>query len=160
MQESEYIEWVRQLPKLTPTQLNDVKARFRLLDQVSVVIANRGKKEFGDRVTQAICDVLSRLGVEHPSQSVLRKSSAYAASREKFDNLASFLEAASPHRLVQDQLLKKAIELLYFDLVQWQGIAISAHTVLSQIHRIPATLNKHFPGYAASGLLLKIVKTE
>ena len=112
------------------------------------------------RVLNAICFVMIKLNVDSPSVSSLQKSAAYASSKSKFDDLEVFFKQISKSKLIQDHILKAAIELLYFDLVNWQGIAISSHTLLRQIHRVPATLNRHFPGYANSGMLTKLVKGE
>jgi hypothetical protein len=155
--EEQYRVWVAELPNLSQTQLNDALMRFKLLSNNGVK-AHNGKQEFGDRVLQAICDVLRKQGVETPSVAMLKKSSAYVNSNKgKFDNLSNFFEQISPAKIVQDQILKEGINLLYFDLLQWK-VAVSSHTILQQIHRIPSVLNKHFPGYAQSGYLTKIVK--
>jgi hypothetical protein len=120
--------------------------------------ANSGKQEFGDRFIQSICSVMDKLGVEKPSPLVLRKSSAYNSSKNKLEDLASFFASVSNTRIVQDQILKLSIELLYHDMLQWKGIAVSSHTLIKHMHRLPSTLNRHFPGYAGSGLLKNIVE--
>lgn len=157
MTKEQYEEWVAWLSKLTANQTEDTLTRIKLLGKTAPKDHN-GKQEYGLRVLQAICDVLKKNNVETPSVATLKKSSAYVAAKDKFNDLSVFFEARSKSKLVQDQILRTAIELLYFDLVQWQGIAISSHTLLRQIHRIPATLNRHFPGYASEGLLIKLVK--
>lgn len=157
MNEQKYKDWVLQLTKLSSEQLNDLSNRIKLLSFASEKTFD-GKADFGVRATEAICKVLRGRGTECPSPNTLRKSQAYVSSRNKFDDLAAFFNKMSSQRLVQDAILVEAIGLLYDDLLQWQGIAISSHTLLQQCHRLPATLNKAFPGYAASGLLSKIVK--
>lgn len=157
MNDAAYRTLAASLPELTHTQLSDLLSRAKLLSSVAPTVVT-GKQDFGVRVTDAICDVLRKQGVETVSSSTLRKSSAYASSREKMKDLNVFLEKASSQRIIQDAILREAVKLLYFDLLNWQGIAISSHTLLQQIHRIPATLQRHYPGYAASGLLIKILK--
>jgi hypothetical protein len=156
MEAAQYKHWLVGLMALTQPQLEDLSSRIKILSKTSQKEFN-GKQEFGDRVLQTICDVLRKQGVETTSVSVLRKSSAYANSKGKFDDLAAVFEQVSPAKIVQDQILKEAINLLYFDLLQWK-VSVSSHTILQQIHRIPSVLNKHFPGYAQSGYLTKIVK--
>ena len=156
MNPDQYKIWIGDLPKLTPTQVMDLSTRIKLLAQVSVKEYD-GKAEFSNRVLQAVCDVLKKLNVETPSPTMLKKSAAYVSSKDKMQDLIPYFEKASKSKMVQDAILRKGIELLYYDLVAWQGISISSHTLLRQIHRIPSTLNKSFPGYADSGLLCKLV---
>lgn len=157
MNETNYKEWIAQLPSLTKEQASELVTRVKLLSSGKVKPAN-GKQEFGDRLLQIICDVMRKNNVETPSPINLRKSAAYGQASGKLQDLQVFFELISKSKLVQDSILKEAVQLLYNDLLQWQGVAISSHTLLKQIHRIPATLNKNYPGYAASGMLTKIVK--
>lgn len=157
MNEKQYKDWVKALPELSAAQAQDVSNRLKVLS-FAALREFTGKQLFGDRITQAICSVFTQKGVEHPSVHSLRKSQAYASSKDKFLDLAAFFEKISESRLVQDAILREAIGLLYQDMLQWQGVTISSHTILQHIHRLPATLNRHFPGYASSGLLHKIVK--
>jgi hypothetical protein len=157
MNADQYKIWIGNLSQLSPDQTKDVVSRLKLLSQISVT-EHSGKQEFNERVLQAVVDVFRKLNVETPSVPVLRKSSSYVSSRNKMQDLAPYFEKISKSRLVQDAILRKGIELLYFDLFAWQGITISSHTLLRQIHRVPASINKAFPGYADSGFLAKLVK--
>ena len=154
--DSEYKQWVKQLPNLTSSQASDVCNRVKILKFASAKEFN-GKQEVISRTLQVICDVMNKKGVDCPSVRVLERSSALAASRDKLSNLSRFLDSISKSKLVQNSILSIAVECLYIDLLNW-GVPVSAHTVLQQIHRIPAVLNKSFPGYAASGVLHKLVK--
>lgn len=153
----EYKQWVNQLPKLSVAQLNDLSTRIKLLAN-SAGKEHIGKSSFGDRLLSVLCDVMKKHNVETPSISSLRKSTAFTQSKGKIDDLQVFFETISKSKLVQDSILKVAINLMYHDLLQWKGVAISSHTMLKQIHRIPSTIHKSFPGYAASGMLTKLVK--
>lgn len=159
MSPEQYKVWATGIASLTNEQASDALTRFKLLSKGSIR-PSTGKQEFGDRVVIALCDMMKSKGVECSHAATLKKSAAYTNSKPKFDDLAAFFETISKSKLVQDSVLKTAISLLYVDLLQWQGVAISSHTVLKQIHRIPSVLNRHFPGYAASGLLHKIVKGQ
>lgn len=157
MDDQQYKLWVKNLFELSNEQRTDVTNRLKLLSFV-VTKEFTGKQDFGVRVSEAICKVMSRAGTECPSPSTIRKSAAYAGARAKFDDLAAFFDKVSKQRLVQDAALSIAIELLYDDLVAW-GIPVSSHTLLAQCHRIPSTLNRAFPGYAQMGILAKLIKT-
>lgn len=160
MDEQQYKIWVAQLSALTKNQMSDALSRFKLLSTVGVINDNgNGKSDFGERVLGAICITMKKNKVEVSSVNVLRKSSAYVSSREKLVNLQIFFESISKSKMVQDQILKEAINLLYHDLLRWE-ISISAHTILQQVHRLPSSLNHAFPGYLQSGLLTKIIKGQ
>ena len=156
MNEQQFKLWIAELPKLTVEQHNDLKIRLSLLAAMPKDTA--GKSDFGIRVLQAIVDVMKKNNVESTSVNVLKKSSAYVAAKPKIENLQIFFESITLSKIVQDQILRMGIDLLYFDLLNWQGFSISSHTILSQIYRVPATLNRAFPGYAGAGLLTKLVK--
>lgn len=155
MNDHEYREWVSKLPLLTSLQKSNVVVRLQLLHNQK---DHNGKQEFGNRLLQVICDVMRKNNVETPNPATLRKSAAYVSSMGKFVDLATFFETISQSKIVQDSILREGIQLLYNDLLTWQGIAISSHTLLKQCHRIPATLNRNFPGYLQSGMLTKIIK--
>lgn len=157
MDEQQYKLLSSSILQLTQEQVSDLANRLKIINFASTKQFN-GKSDFGVRVSEAISKVLHGRGVECPSPTTLRKSSAYASSRPKFDDVAAFFAKISSHRLVQDSILVEGISLLYDDLLQWQGIAISSHTILQQIHRLPSTLNRAFPGYAESGKLHKVIK--
>jgi hypothetical protein len=159
MNSDQYKGWIGDLPKLTTAQIMDLSCRVKLLSQVSVK-EHEGKSEVGNRVLQIICSVMKKHRTENPSIIMLKKSTAYISSKDKILDMMSFFENISKSKLVQDAVLKIGIDLLYTDLLQWQGIAVSSHTLLRQIHRVPSVINRHFPGYAQSGLLVKLVKIK
>lgn len=158
MDDKQYQGWILSLTELSQAQLNDVSNRLKILSFVVTKEFN-GKSDFGVRVSEAICNTFKRLGVECPSPHTLRKGAAYASAKDKFDDLATFFEKISQNKLVQDRALVIAIEGLYVSLQDW-NISVSSYTILQQIHRLPSVLNQSFPGYAASGLLHKIVRVN
>lgn len=157
MSPEEYKQWISKLPRLTSQQCEDLSIRIKLLSKTTNKQSN-GKQEFSDRILNTICNVMKKRNVETPSLSTLRKSAAYESSKGKFVDLSVFFESISKSKLVQDSILKEAVDLLYLDLLQWKGVAVSSHLLLKQIHRIPSVLNRSFPGYAQSGMLTKLVK--
>lgn len=109
-------------------------------------------------VLDALTSTLTRLSVEHASIYFLRKHPHYSLFKTRCSDLMPFFRAAVATRNEQRLLLELAMELLYKELTE-MGIAVSCRTMMNHVHRIPAVLNKHFPGYAASGLLSWILKT-
>jgi hypothetical protein len=160
MEQQQYNQWVAALPSLTSNQVKDLAARMKVLNQLPANKIHDGKTLFSELVIDAICQTLKKLNVDTPSPKALIKSSAYVSAQGKMDDLSEFFKKASSKRIVQLSLLKVAVELLYQDMVNWQGVAVSAHTILAQIHRLPAVLNRAFPGYADTGCLAAIVKSS
>lgn len=156
MKDDQYREWIKGAASLTTPQIKDLTNRIKVLSNVRSDFS--GKQDFGDRVLNAVADVLRKKHVDAPSVNLMRKSAAYAVSKEKAVALSNFIALCSHSKLVQDRILRLGLSLLYDDMLQWQNVTVSPHTLLQQIHRIPATLNRHFPGYAAAGLLIKVVK--
>ena len=156
MNQDRYKSWVGDLTTLTQEQLSDLQTRIKILSTTAEKEHN-GKSDFSMRVLQAICDTLKKNGVETPSVHVLKKTTAYVQSTGKLQDLSVWFDTISKNKLIQDGILREAINLLYFDLVNWKGVSISSHTLIKQIHRIPSVLNRHFPGYSQSGLLIKLV---
>lgn len=154
MNDAEYKAWVRGLISLSPTQLSDLQGRMKILGPVP---AGPNDNPFVRRVADIIITVLLKYGAESMSPVALAKYAANPKHKTKLEDLAAYLRAVSDKRLVQDKILKVAVGLLYHDLLNWQKVAISPYTLINQIHRIPATINRHFPGYAASGMLEIIV---
>ena len=157
MNQEQYKKWISELPNLSVEQLTNLNSRIKLLFDVAVVERN-GKADFGMRLLNALCSVLRKHRVETPSIHTLAKSPVYAASKAKIHDLADFFEGVSKSKLIQDAILAIGIGCLYDDMLSWTGTSISSHTLLRHVHRIPAALNKNYPGYAASGLLPKLVK--
>jgi hypothetical protein len=153
---AEFKLWVAKLPELDKNQLAELQSRFKLLGSLGQK-EHVGKSDFGNRLLAAVCEVMRKNQVETPTVNMLQKTAAYANCRGKLDNLSEFLELVSKSKLVQDAVLKEGINLLYYDLVGW-NVPVSSHTILKQIHRIPSVLNRHYPGYAQSGVLNKLTK--
>ena len=157
MDQNNFLIWLQRLHELTSEQRATVLQRVQLLGSFPKKEKVVGKRDFSDRVLQVLCSTLKRLGAECPSPMVLRKGVAYVSFEGKLPDIEAFFVEASASRVVQDALLGKAIELLYQDIVNWQGVAVSSQTIMQQIHRLPSVLNKSFPGYSSSGYLAKIV---
>lgn len=156
MNQEQYKTWVGGVVSLTQEQLADLQTRIKILSSTADKETN-SKSDFGLRVLQVLCDIMRKYGTETPSVHTLKKSSAYVSCNGKMADLQSFFEGISKNKLVQDAILRIAVDLLYTDLLNWKGVAVSSHTIIKQIHRIPSVLNRHFPGYLQSGLLTKLV---
>lgn len=162
MADDAYIRLLQTLPNLSQEQRINLVQRLKMLESISKneKNGNNGKRDDTSRVLESICTVLARIGVEYPSVDVLRKSSSFAAFQRKLPDLFKFLSRVGPARLAQDALLKIGLQLLYYDIVSFKDATVSAHTLMSHIHRVPAVINRAFPGYASSGLLNYILDEQ
>jgi hypothetical protein len=108
-------------------------------------------------VLRAICDFMTYSGLETPHFEGLRRAPQYKAFNDKCAALGLFIGECN--RIERQALLVVGIELLYKNLVD-MGIAVSARTLMSHIHRVPAVVNRSFPLYAQNGYLKHIVRAQ
>ena len=145
------------LPVLTGSELEQVKQQINMLRAVGPST----QQQVGDEameLLQAIVMFLSSKGLEYNSAVMLRQISQYSVFADKAKNVFRFMRGID-NRTQKRAFLLLAVELLYKDLTA-MGIAVSARTVMSHVHRIPAVVNKSFPFYAKSGLLKMIVRNR
>lgn len=82
-----------------------------------------------------------------------------AELRRKGIVVQEFCKQASAQRVEQTKLLRIGLDLLYKDLRNY-GVPVTPAVLLRHLHRIPATIDRHFPGYAACGLLGLIIQSK
>jgi hypothetical protein len=148
---------LRLLPRLTKHELDEVKEQINLLRTVGPST----QREVGDEASellQAIVTFLSSRGLEYNTMAMLRKVDQYEAFADKAKNVFRFMKGVEG-RTKKRAFLSLAAELLYDDLTS-MDVAVSARTMMSHTHRIPAVINKNFPGYARAGMLGIIVRTR
>lgn len=149
------------LPQLTREQLERLSARARALAQLSETTpADDGETAASGEVMviDVVAQVLTGMGVECPTAGVLQRA-ADARFRRKLPGLLSYLRRGHPQRAGQLVLLRLGIELLYLDMTE-AGYPTTARTLMGHIHRLPAAINRAFPGYARAGMLAWIVKNR
>jgi hypothetical protein len=111
-----------------------------------------------------IADECHRQGIDvRASSTRMAKGRAFPAFKavvEGPQGIGVFLQRASNKSQVRLLALARlSIELLIKNLLD-MGVAVSAGTLMRHIHRIPAVLNRAFPGYAAAGMLHLVVRKE
>jgi hypothetical protein len=145
---------IRQLGGLSDSE------RLQLLNRLKA-LQSLGNSEMGSDtqfVLGAISDLLRSHGIEFASPGVLVRQADHQFEG-KLPDLMAFLSQAHPTRAGQRALLMVALDLLYRDIAD-RGLPVAAGVLLRHVHRIPATLNKHFPGYARAGMLGWIVDRD
>lgn len=134
-----------------------VRQRLMVLGHLSSPNESGANSESEEQwALQCICDTLSSMGVEHTLVPFLMKTSDRAAFRTKLERVMLYLRASKLNRLERRHVLMVGIQLLYANLME-MGVAASSRTVMRHFHRIPAVLNRGFPGYAMSGFLGKLI---
>jgi len=143
------------LPQLTHEQLTRLIARARALLQLST---DRDEEvESGEvMVVDAIARTLTGMGVECPHAGMLMRA-VDAKFRRKLPGLLTYLRNAHPQRQGQLTVLNMGIELLYKDMTN-AGYPVTARTLMGHVHRLPAAINRAFPGYARGGRLPWLVR--
>lgn len=163
---SKAAEIKRLIAQLPPDEARDVAAFARL--QVSGEFgAVKAPPAMSDKiddlsrmVLEAIADCMSSKGIDFAPAARLARTSQYKSYQEKVGDFYPFLKQTAHGSKVKLQALVKLSVLLLYDDLQAMGVTFTSRTMLSHAHRIPAVLNKAFPGYAAHGLLGLVLRTE
>lgn len=152
--------------KFTPEEWADFERRVKAYRQLSGDDQSRQeprssctKDQSTDTilVLQEIVLLLQRLGVEFSSVELLQKSPTIKSFNEKVPGVMSYVRKGVKTRNAHRALLSLGLQLLYDRLVK-EGYPAGGRTLMNNIHRLPSTVNSHFPGYAASGMLGMIIK--
>jgi len=142
------------LPRITMEERHQLRTRLAYARTLFSPGTDNGDEALAIR---AICQVLASKGIEYPSLPLLSRWPGYSAFCAKVPGVIKFL--SGPGKITRSEtsaLLTFAVELLMEDL-QSMNLAIGARNLMNHIHRIPAVVNRCFPGYARSGLLHQMI---
>lgn len=140
------------LSDLTDIEVSKLRARLSAFASLGTPKMEASDE---DLVLEALCEYLSSKGIEYAYPALLKKTPQYRSFSRKSDSILRFLQTKV--KIEQRALLALGMDLLYKNLCDI-GIAVSARTMMMHIHRMPACLNRSFPGYAANGMLAFIVR--
>jgi hypothetical protein len=70
-----------------------------------------------------------------------------------------FNELVERNRVKRTAFIELVVRLLSDTLTGW-GVPVTSRTMMTNAYRIPSVVNKAFPGYAASGLLHLVIRSE
>ena len=149
------------LSSLSPSDRGRVVEKAKLLNsmassQSTSTTQHAAPVQTDDLLLDALSEVVERRTGERVYPAMLRKSQQYAAFRDKTPPLMEFFEKHASRRNERRALVAVAFGVLYDDLAR-MNVSISARTLLSHAHRLPAVLDVAFPGYASSSLLGMVV---
>jgi hypothetical protein len=111
-----------------------------------------------DWVLMGIVDYMRSNQLDLSGVPQLTSGRHYDSWKVKLPGVIKYLQLAGD-KTAQRAMLKLGIGLLHHDLVQ-MGWAVTSRLLMAHIHRMPAAINRAFPGYAASGLLNMIIRGE
>lgn len=151
---------VQQLPSLSLIELQEIVDRVKALKSLpGGQAAATAVPINGDAMgaLRAVCEVLADQGIEYTPAFMLARSQEMGAFANKVGHVHAYFERSQLSRNAQGLVFKIAVGLLYQNMVEI-GLPVSARNVMRQIHRVPAVLNRAFPGYAARGMLSWIAR--
>lgn len=148
------------LPALSAEQLGQIRARAAILAQSAGKNASAGFPDAPERHPESDADIilaelagfLRDQGAEFASLPMLRGASNYRSFAAKVPGTMEFFRTITTNRVKLRALIRIAISFLYKDLHR-MGTVASARTMMSHWHRVPAIINRNFPGYAQIGAL-------
>lgn len=115
------------------------------------------------RVLEALRRFMKRRGAEMVVMSQLRTDTEF---QDKVTALFAFIHKITTNRQEEAAMLSLGFDLVYDDMVargsklnELRTVA-TAQAILNRIDRIPALINRQFPGYAAAGVLKWIFKKD
>lgn len=158
-------EVLRQINDLTRADLQ--RAHDHIKVRLAHGVAAEGRATKAESVVQSVLGVIvdecRRSGLDQMSSpALLLKAAGFRLFKVKIEEqgVGDFLSnSALNNKVKANALTRLSVNLLIKDL-QSMGVAVSARTLMNHIHRLPAVLNKAFPGYAAAGLLHLVLGTE
>lgn len=123
-------------------------------------------EDFARIALDCIVRVMRARGADVRSVSVLERSQMHASFVRKFVGeedeeglVAYFRRIIRRNKIERTAFMHVAINCLYDELIEMDK-TVSATTMMAQIHRLPAVVNRCFPGYARSGLLRLVVTNK
>jgi hypothetical protein len=135
-----------------------------MLLSVGNVPASKGTQsnDTAQFILEAIVTTSRQNGTDMTPYMALKNNAAYATMCRKVmdEGIDSFFANACQNKMVAKRaLINLAVQLLHTNIVD-MGVAVSARTLMAQVHRIPSVLDKAFPGYAQAGMLHLVVRPE
>lgn len=170
MSASDFDAVCRLLLKLESSQLAEVKARAGLLLQSGGASRSTASAQAASPIQQAkeetdaalvLSEIAAHLlseGIEYASIPQLQRMQNYRSFAAKIPATMEYFRRITTNRVKLRALIRIAIKLLYKDLAR-MNISASTRTLMNHWHRVPAVINRSFPGYAKIGMLGVLVNS-
>lgn len=148
------------IPELTAAECRELINRLKSFSSIAPsekVPTKIGQSSPEDEILQIICYQLASMGVDFTPFYLLKKSTGMNSFRDKIPSILKFLEKSSLKRIERRAIIAAGVVALYESMAE-QGWTVTARTVVNNIHRLPAALERQYPGYAKLGLLGKLIR--
>ena len=108
---------------------------------------------------EAISGFMNYAGADASTAAMLAKTSNFPPFRNKVPAIMQILKRSNLTRTETRAVLRLGVSLLHEKLVA-QGVDTTSRRMMDHIHRLPAQLDQHFPGYAMGGYLKLTVRAH
>jgi hypothetical protein len=162
-------EIAKLLHSLTADELAEVRARAGILLQsggrpaasaptttAAKIAAPPAESADLDIIVQEIAAYFQREGLEYVSEAMLKRTANYRSFEAKAIASLPYFRKVSSQRVRLRAIIRLAIRLLHKDM-QAMNVAVSVRTLMNHWHRVPAVIDKNFPGYAKIGMLRLLI---
>lgn len=152
------------LDKLSAKDLVDARAYIGLRVSNGMGRTSKQQDTLAADCIEVICATMRARGSDMTTPTMLTgKSKQYREFRRKLEveGLGNFLrDAVKNNRVAMRGLLALVCDLMADYLERVGDGVVSSTTIMNHFHRVPAVLNSSFPGYAQSGLLNLVVRSQ
>lgn len=108
-------------------------------------------------VLETLADFMKDNGADPAPAGMLAKTSNFSGFKKKVPAIVESMKASALKKNEARAVLRSAMSMLYERLTD-QGLDTTSRRMMDHIHRLPALLDVHFPGYAKAGLLRLTVR--
>lgn len=151
-----YSDILKLLPKCTVEELQQIPEAIKPLLMMKGGSLNVSDAAIADTDDRAGDDILYALLKAHPmpgyhATSQLRKVRGYGEFVNRLPMLMEYFEQVETHDRIFMFMLFGWKALI--DNLEAMGMSPGYALIMSHAHRIPAVIDRHFPGYAKAGML-------
>ena len=109
------------------------------------------------RVFRILCEEMQLAGLLDARGVNYQRMRNRRSFAQKAEHIVAFMNEQHQDRRVQDGILRIGVQLLIRFFQRWAAdtdeFALSIDMLARNIHKLPARLDREFPGYGAAGLL-------
>ena len=149
------LDQMRRLPR---SEVDDVRRGINALLSLGALGESETENTSdGYRVFRIIAEEMQAAGLADVRSAVYARLQQRRDFNAKAEHLVAFLREQSDDRLVQDGILRFGVQLLIRFFRRYaeeqDNFVVTVGIICRNIHKVPARLDREFPGYAACGML-------
>lgn len=143
------------LPNLNKAEMQKVQAAVAMLAHQG---GQNGRPASPDVLLGIICELCREERIELRGVDTMKQSVFYKGFVPKAEKVMEYVNEITDDRLKRIGIIRLGLHLLIADLrrTDREGVA----QLMQNIHRLPACLDKQFPGYARLKLLHLVIREE